>query len=67
MKLLVLAVLATVIAAPAFAQQAANAPYRVAAYVGNSNAYPDRQLAGQRWKTNSKLKHSRHHGSLRLK
>jgi hypothetical protein len=64
MKLLAIAVLATVITAPAFAQQAANAQYRVAAYEGNSNANPDRQLAGQRWKTNSKLKHSRHHGSV---
>jgi hypothetical protein len=64
MKLLVLAILATVITAPAFAQQAANAQYRVAAYVGNSNAYPDRQLAGQRWKTNSKPKRSLHHGSV---
>jgi hypothetical protein len=64
MKLLVLAVIATVSTAPAFAQQATNAQYRVASYVGNSNTNPDRQLAGQRWKTNSKLKHSRHHGSV---
>jgi hypothetical protein len=67
MKPLVFAVLATVITLPASttspaSAQDANAQYRVA-YVANSNTNSDRQLAGQRWKTNSKRTHSRYHGS----
>jgi hypothetical protein len=69
MKPLVFAVLATVITLPASATspasaQDSSAQYRVAAYVANSNTNPDRQLAGQRWKTNSKRMHSRYHGSV---
>jgi hypothetical protein len=60
-KFLAIAALATVIAAPAFAQQGSNGEYRVAAYERNNNLNPDRQLGGERWKTNNKVKHAKHH------
>jgi hypothetical protein len=49
-KLLAVAALATVIAAPAFAQD--RAPQRQqTTYQRNNNANPDFQLGGDRWKT----------------
>jgi alkyl sulfatase BDS1-like metallo-beta-lactamase superfamily hydrolase len=59
-------------AAPAFAQQAPNARQEAGAsyllrsssyaYERNANVNPDRQLAGERWKTN-KAKKAKHHTS----
>jgi Ni/Co efflux regulator RcnB len=75
-KLLVLAALGTIIAAPAFAQQAPNARQQAGAsnlqrsstyaYERNGNANPDFQLGGSRWKTN-KAKHAKRHASASQK
>ena len=75
-KLLAIAALATVIAAPAFAQQAPNARQEAGAsylqrsstyaYQRNGNANPDFQLGGSRWKTN-KAKHAKHRASASQK
>jgi Ni/Co efflux regulator RcnB len=61
-KLLILAALATVIAAPAFAQSPASQQQDQLSYERNNNANPDRQLGGERWKAN-KAKHAKHHAS----
>jgi Ni/Co efflux regulator RcnB len=63
-KLLAIAALATVIAAPAFAQGPASRQQDQVSYERNSNVNPDRQLAGERWKTN-KAKRAKHHGSVK--
>jgi Ni/Co efflux regulator RcnB len=75
-KLLVLAALGAVIAAPAFAQQAPNARQEAGAsnlqrsssyaYERNGNANRDFQLGGSRWKTN-KAKHAKHRASTSQK
>jgi opacity protein-like surface antigen len=77
-KLLAIAALAIVIAAPAFAQQNPNNPNRQPSrlsqqqrstvpsgdiYRRNNNLNPDFQLGGSRWKTN-KAKRARH-GSVK--
>jgi hypothetical protein len=79
-KLLVLAALGTVLASPAFAQHDQGTQERAAQrhrstvppggiyyYERNGNTNPDFQLGGSRWKTNSKPKHVRHHGSATKK
>jgi len=74
--LLVLATLGTLVAAPAFAQQAANARQDAGAsylqrsstyaYERNGNVNRDFQLGGSRWKTN-KAKHAKHRASASQK
>jgi Ni/Co efflux regulator RcnB len=67
-KLLVLAALATIVAAPAFAQAPASQQQDQLSYERNNNANPDRQLGGERWKTNTnKAKHAKHHTSTSQK
>ena len=51
--LLVLAAIGTVLAAPAFAKQRASYQQQPT-YERNSNANPDFQLGGDRWKTNKR-------------
>jgi hypothetical protein len=63
MKKLLATALATVIAAPAFAQGPASRQQDQVSYERNNNLNPDRQLAGERWKTN-KAKRAKHHGSV---
>jgi hypothetical protein len=74
-RLLAIAALATVIAAPAFAQgpasrQQAGVSHLLRsssyAYERNANVNPDRQLAGERWKAN-KAKHAKHHATTSQK
>jgi hypothetical protein len=64
MKKLLATALATVIAAPAFAQGPASRQQDQVSYERNNNLNPDRQLAGERWKTN-KAKRAKHHGSVK--
>jgi hypothetical protein len=65
-RLLAIAALATVIAAPAFAQGPSSRQQDQVSYERNNNANPDRQLSGERWKTN-KAKHAKHRATTSQK
>jgi len=82
-RIFVLIALVTAIVAPASAQYDPTTPARQRSsrvhvyapdvardypgYQRNSNLNPDFQLGGSRWKTNSKSRHARKHGSASQK